>query len=188
MLVAGLSKPGQDIHWVSDQDPIFDNEPRESDTISVFANLLRLFVPHDLGQVRYGTTAYGDEPLFQEDLVAVPDIMCGATAEIFTVIKRKYTNIPEIYSELPTLLNRPQKFLDWYASGPWPLKRYICVFESRKEKLPSVKILHPHLLVRSPIVSGDELFTHAVLRCMSERRETRGPGAGNVFASVRKHA
>jgi hypothetical protein len=143
MLVAGMSSPGQDIHWVSDQDAAFANDAMEKDTVDVFANLLTIFSPHKLGQVRYGTTAYGEEPLFQEDLAAVPDLMCGATCEIFTSIMREYNDIPEIYSKLPKLTGRPQEFLNWYASGPWPLKRYIC-----SGRAPSVGILHPALLGR----------------------------------------
>jgi hypothetical protein len=152
MVVAGLSRPGQDVHWVSDQDAVFDTVPREIDTIGVFSKLLNVYSPHDLGQVHYGTTAYGAEPLFQEDLAAVPDLICGAASEILTTIKREYTDIPDIYSALPKLANRPRQFLNWYASGPWPLKRYICSFEARKGRPASVGILDPSLLVRSPIV------------------------------------
>ena len=154
MVVAGLSNPGQDIHWVSDQDSALDNEPKERDTVSTFAKLLRMFVPHELGQLRYGTTACGAEPLLQEDLAAVPDLMCGAACEILTSIRREYTGIPEICSRLPKLAKRSQQFLDWYASGPWPLKRYICSFEGRKGRPASVGILDPSLLGRSPIVAG----------------------------------
>jgi hypothetical protein len=39
MLIAGMSHPGQDIHWVSDQDPAFANESIEKDTLSVFTAL-----------------------------------------------------------------------------------------------------------------------------------------------------
>jgi hypothetical protein len=154
-LMAGLSNSGQDIHWVSDQDSAFANEAKEKDTISVFSQLLTLFLPHKIGQVRYGTTANGFEPLLQEDLVAMPDLMCGATAELFTAIKREYTDIPDIYAMLPKLTNRPQQFLQWYANSDWPLKRYICTFEGREGRPSSAAILHPDLLARSPvIVSG----------------------------------
>ena len=33
MLVAGMSIPGQDIHWVSDQDAAFANDAMEKDTV-----------------------------------------------------------------------------------------------------------------------------------------------------------
>jgi hypothetical protein len=150
MLVAGLSKPGQDIHWVSDQDSAFANERIEKDTLSVVVKLLKIFSPHKLGQLRYGTTACTGSDLLEEDLAAIPDLMCGAACKILTSIKREYTDIPEIYSRLPKLPSRPQEFLKWYASGPWPLKRYICSFESRKGRPPSVEILHPSLLVSWP--------------------------------------
>lgn len=152
MLVAGLSSPGQDIHWVSDQDPVFANISIENETISVFAKLLELFSLHKLGQVRYGTTADGDEPLFQEDLAAVPDLMCGASSEMFTSIRREYGNIPDIYAKLPTLTGRSREFLNWYANWPCPLKRYICTFENRVGRPASVGILDPSLLVRSEVL------------------------------------
>jgi hypothetical protein len=151
MLVAGMSRPGQDVHWVSDRDAAFANDAMEKDTVGVFARLLTMFSPHKLGQVSYGTTAHGVEPLFQEDLAAVPDLMCGATCEIFTSIKREYVDIPDIYARLPKLTIRPQEFLKWYASGPWPLKRYICSFESRKGRPASVGILHPGLMGRDAL-------------------------------------
>jgi hypothetical protein len=154
MLVAGLSNPGQDIHWVSDQDPAFANEPIEKDTVSVVVKLLNIFSPHKLGQLRYGTTACTGSDLLEEDLAAIPDLMCGAACEIFTSMKREYTDIPQIYSRLPKLTSRPQEFLKWYASGPWPLKRYICSIESRKGRASSVGILHPSLLGRSEVIAG----------------------------------
>jgi hypothetical protein len=153
LFVAGLSKPEQNIHWVSDCDPAFANEFVESDTARAFAKLLDVFLSHKLGEVRYGTTACGAEPLFQEDLAAIPDLMCGAACEILTSIKREYTDIPEIYFKLPKLGRRSRDFFEWYASGPWPLKRYVCSFESRKGRPLSVKIMDPALASRSPIVT-----------------------------------
>jgi hypothetical protein len=150
MLIAGLSNPGQNIHWVSDEDPVFANESFESDTTHVLTELLRLFLPHGLGEIRYNTTAHGQEPLLQEDLVAVPDLMCGATCEIMTAIKRKYAEIPEGPADLPELADRPRAFLDWYAGGPCPLKRYVCTFEVRKGGVLRAWVLPPNLLFRLP--------------------------------------
>jgi len=147
MFIAGLSSPGQDIHWVSDQDRAFANEAIEKDTLGVVVKLLNIFSPHKLGELRYGTTSCTGSDLLEEDLAAIPDLMCGAACEILTSIKREYKDIPEIYSKFFKLTSRPRVFLKWYASGPWPLKRYICSFESRKGRAPSLGILHPSLLV-----------------------------------------
>jgi len=147
MFIAGLPSPGQDIHWVSDQDRAFANKAIEKDTLGVVVKLLNIFSPHKLGELRYGTTSCTGSDLLEEDLAAIPDLMCGAACEILTSIKREYKDIPEIYSKLPKLTSRPREFLKWYASGPWPLKRYICSFESRKGRAPSLGILHPSLLV-----------------------------------------
>jgi hypothetical protein len=147
MMVAGLSSSGQHIHWVSDHDASFANNALETDTMRVFMMLLNTFLPHQLGQIYYGTTASGVEPDFQEDLAAIPDLMCGASCEIFTSIKREYTDIPLIYSRLPRLERRAQEYWQWYANGQWPLKRYICAFESRDRRNPAVKILDPKNIV-----------------------------------------
>lgn len=145
LLVAGLSNRGQAVHWVSDEDPIFANQSIERDTTRLFHALLRLFLPHELGEVRWNTTAHGDEPLLQEDLVAVPDLMCGATCEVLTAIERKYREIPAT-ANLPDLSARPRAFLEWYASDSARLKRYVCVFEGRANRPPSVQMLPPKVL------------------------------------------
>jgi hypothetical protein len=155
MLVAGMSRPGQEILWVSDQDPAFANEARENDTASVFGKLLTLFAPHKLGPVHYGTTASGAEPLFQEDLVAVPDLFCGATCEFFTSAKKEYGNLPRIGVKISSLDSRTHAFLKWYASGPWPLRRYICSIENRKGERPTVGILTPDLLWQGNILAAE---------------------------------
>ena len=143
LLVAGLSNPGQAIHWLSDEDPVFANASIESDTTRLFGALLRLYQPHSLGEVRYNTTENGDERLFQEDLVAVPDLMCGATCEVITAIKREYVDIPKDLAKLPELSERAQAFLNWYAGDSPKLKRYICTFEGRGSESPRAWILPP---------------------------------------------
>ena len=151
--IAGLSSPGQHIHWVSDQDQVFANDAIAKDTVSVVVRLLNVFSPHKLGELRYGTTEITKEDLVEEDLAAIPDLMCGATCEIATAIKRKFTDFPQIYTNLPKLSRRAQEFLKWYADAHCPLKRYICAFETRKGKLPSLGIIHPSLLGREPILT-----------------------------------
>ncbi|WP_254508752.1 hypothetical protein [Anatilimnocola floriformis] len=146
LLVAGLSNPGQAIHWLSDEDPVFANASIESDTTRLFNALLRLFQPHPIGEVRYNTTKDGAEQLLQEDLVAVPDLMCGATCEVITAIKREYVDLPEVALKLPGISERAQAFLNWYASDSLKLKRYICTFEGRGEEPSRVWVLPPSLL------------------------------------------
>ncbi len=151
-LVAGISSPNQDIYWVSDKDAAFINAQRSRETLTVFAKLLSLLSSHKLGQVHYGTTACTREDLFEEDLVAIPDLMCGATCEILTAIKNEYVEIPDIYAQMPKLDARAQSLLNWYSSGPFPLRRYICSFEHRKGRPSSVGILQPGLMRTLPIL------------------------------------
>jgi hypothetical protein len=142
MIVAGLSRPNQAIHWLSDQDAAFANEKVENDTMAAFRSFLNLYLPHPISEIRYSTTAQSAEPLFQEDLLSVPDVMCGAACEIHTAMKRLCGNLSDFQGEFPDLSDRAREFLDWYANrGQWPLKRYFCSFESREGRVPSAGIL-----------------------------------------------
>lgn len=152
MVIAALSASGQDIHWLSDSDASFANDEIEADTIKVFMKLLNLFSPHPLGKIYYGTTATGLEPDLQEDFASIPDLMCGACCEIFTTIKRECIDIPMIYSRMPKLGHRAVEYLQWYASGTWALKRYMCAFESRTTQVPAVKIFGPGNIGVNPLL------------------------------------
>jgi hypothetical protein len=152
--IAGLSSPNQHIRWVSDRDRLFANDAIAKGTVGVVVRLLNVFSPHKLGELHYGTTEITKEDLVEEDLGAIPDIMCGATSEIITAMKRKYSDFPRIYTNLPRLSRRAENFLKWYADAHSPLKRYICAFETRKGKVPSLGVLHPSLLGRGPILTA----------------------------------
>lgn len=81
VLVAGLSTRGQNIIWITDQDAIAPNPPRLTDLTRMFGHICSHYLSHDLGHMRIGTTAVDDGTRSVEDLVALPDLAAGATAE-----------------------------------------------------------------------------------------------------------
>ena len=126
-VVAGLSSPGQDLWWVPDRDDSNANDVLEKDTVNVFLRFLTIFCPHPLGKTYHGTTELTAPDMLEEDLAAIPDLMSGGAAEVYTAIRRQYGEIPYVYTALPRLGRRAQNFLNWYGEfGPL---RYVCTFQ-----------------------------------------------------------
>lgn len=87
--VAGLSAPGQDLIWLTDEDEIAAN-PRGLTTLtSIFANVASHYLPHNLRHLRCGTTASDNGSLQIEDLAALPDLVAGALTELLTAYYRE---------------------------------------------------------------------------------------------------
>jgi len=82
-LVAGMSRPMQDVLWVTDQDEIAANPERLAELTSVFGTVTSHLSPHNLGHLRVATTASDPGDLSLEDLTAIPDLAAGAIAECF---------------------------------------------------------------------------------------------------------
>ena len=141
LFVAGLSSPGQDILWISDQDAVFANESFHRDTGTLFTKLLNAFSSHTFGQISIGTTVITESDLLEEDLASIPDLMVGATCEILTCMRREFGHMPRIVVEMPSLSDRAEHFVQWLQDESRPLKRLICVLESRADRGFSVGTL-----------------------------------------------
>lgn len=89
LLVGGLSRPHQNIYWISDQDAIFANQRRSRDTKRMMDSFSSHYVPHQLGEIGLGTTAIDEGDRHDEDLNAIPDLMGGAVAEMTTAVAKK---------------------------------------------------------------------------------------------------
>jgi len=78
LLIAGLSRPGQNILWVSDEDAILANEARMREVPQLVGGMMSNLLDHTLGHLRYTTTHYDSGQGHLEDLVAIPDLVAGA--------------------------------------------------------------------------------------------------------------
>ena len=83
-LVGGLSRPNQNIYWISDQDNLFGNERQSRDVARLLSAFSSHYIPHPLGEIGIGTTALDEGGRWEEDLTAIPDIVAGALAETTT--------------------------------------------------------------------------------------------------------
>jgi hypothetical protein len=86
VLLAGMSRAGQDVVWITDDDAIAPNVSGLTAMTKLFVAVSSQFLPHMLGHARVGTPSMsamnesGRRRL--EDLVAIPDLVAGAVAEI----------------------------------------------------------------------------------------------------------
>jgi len=83
LLVAGLSRPGQDLLWITDEDEIAANEQRLTELVLGFSNVASHYLTHSLGHLRVGTTRSDTGSRDVEDFAAIPDLAAGAAAEAF---------------------------------------------------------------------------------------------------------
>lgn len=86
LFIAGLSKPGQNIYWISDQDLIFANPSKSEDVACLLSALTDMYVDYELGELGIGTTNLDEGDRLVEDLAAIPDLSAGALSEYLTAL------------------------------------------------------------------------------------------------------
>lgn len=84
LLIGGLSKPDQNIYWISDEDELFANEAASLDLRDLLGRFSTAYTPHALGELGLGTTSIDEGDRFEEDHVAVADLAVGAVAEMLS--------------------------------------------------------------------------------------------------------
>lgn len=133
LLLAGLSMPGQDVIWVTDNDAIVPNVDRLREATKLAASIASLYLPHTLGNLRFGTADVdpGDQQI--EDLLSLPDLVSGTLVEAFTVLRQREL-FPDggVALAFPSSLpEKPRSVLRWLADGEYgkPLKRLTYTME-----------------------------------------------------------
>jgi len=143
-LVAGLSVEGQSVIWFSDDDDIApnagpDDRTRTVELAEILTTVISHYVPHRIHEIIVGT-AKDDEPSMSlSDLIAIPDLACGAWCEFLShVPASEFVNgTPAVGAALNTLSRRALQILSWFAEEHQPLKRLLCVVG---EVLPDQKV------------------------------------------------
>ncbi len=117
-LLSGLSAPGQNVWWFSDEDEIFPNEDRLRDAVNLFANYSSHFLGHQLGHLRIGTAASDSGDLWLEDLLSIPDLVAGSFTEM--VRSNQKGGIPTsgklVTPPLDGLVRKAQGVLAWLSN------------------------------------------------------------------------
>lgn len=86
LLVGGMSQPNQTVTWLSDEDNLFSNERHSLDVARLLGNFTEHHVKHPLGARGIGTTALDEGDRAIEDIVAIPDLVAGAVAEMANAV------------------------------------------------------------------------------------------------------
>lgn len=134
VLLAGLSMPGQDVLWITDNDAIVPNVGRLTEATQLAAQVVSIYLPHTLGSFRFGRTAEtepGDQQI--EDLLSLPDLVAGTLVDALTALRRnKVFPTGSVGVAFPNgLPEKPRSVLRWLANGEYgrPLKRLVYTME-----------------------------------------------------------
>ncbi len=123
--VAGLSAPGQNVVWFTDQDDIAANHARLTQLTSIWATIMSHYLRHNLGHLRCGTTESDNGTLQIEDLAAIPDLVAGALAEAITCYDNE-SCIPggSVIILLPRSVSpKSRSIIEWLARASGSLRR-----------------------------------------------------------------
>lgn len=91
VLVDGLRGPGQNLHWITDDDAIVSTEKAQLDAMNLMGGILHKY-PDDCLEIGLGIASKFDDERCAEDLVAIPDLAAGAFSETLTTIGK--SNMP----------------------------------------------------------------------------------------------
>ena len=132
-LVSGLSRAGQNIWWVTDQDEIVANNDRLKVVTRCFAAITSGYLTHQLGSLRCGTNELDERTGITRDLTSIADLVAGALAEAWHVgSKEKSLPSRGQASRLSKqVVPKAQQILRWLCDKDQPLKRLVCVLEAR---------------------------------------------------------
>jgi hypothetical protein len=132
LLVSGLSAETQDILWVSDQDEIAPNPKKHNHAGHVIHHHISTYAPKNNGLFVFVTTEADLNTRRIEDVVAIPDLVAGALAEVLSQAKLAgrrsgtplWIRVPE---EVP---DKARLILGWFGAQSFPLRRLAIVLDA----------------------------------------------------------
>ncbi|MBX7481648.1 hypothetical protein [Qipengyuania qiaonensis] len=131
MFAAAMSREGQDVMIITDEDEVASNVSQLTQLTELFSRVLGNSLTHNLGHIRVGTTQSDDGTLALEDLAAIADLAAGALCEILSAMeKRGYGPRKGIISLLPQVASPKARLIGhWLASNQASLQRAIIMLE-----------------------------------------------------------
>ncbi|MCI0738462.1 MAG: hypothetical protein L0Y72_05415 [Gemmataceae bacterium] len=132
LLVSGLSAETQDILWVSDQDEIAPNPKKHNHAGHVIHHHITRYAPKNHGLFVFVTTEADLNARRIEDVVAIPDLVAGALAEVLSQaqLAGRGAGTP-LWIPVPDGV--PQKarlILKWFGAQSFPLRRLAIVLDA----------------------------------------------------------
>lgn len=152
VLVGGLSRPGQNLHWITDEDEIVANEDYQSHACQVLAGMLHHYSAGGLGQFRFGIAGKFNDERRAEDLISIVDLAAGAFAETLTSLSE--SRIPKSTNVfIPTpgkTSTKAELILGWLSDSTVPLKKIVCLVRPWTSGQFLVSFGSPELRINPP--------------------------------------
>lgn len=117
LILSGLSCPGQNLYWFTDEDEILCHVQRHITITNLFALVSGLYFENEMGHFKLGSTEYSGECLLIEDLCSIPDLASGGLCELINcnveTMGRLYNNIS---LNIPNSLSyKSKRVLNWLS-------------------------------------------------------------------------
>ena len=137
--LGGLTKPKQDVTWITDQDEIVANSILSEAFLEMVTIVTQSYFPHSLKDITIATTASNNrENMELEDLTAIPDLLAGAFSEYFTFY---YKNYPNYFAEntisvpnLESMSKKTRRILHFGSVSSNSLKKMILLITPEQNK------------------------------------------------------
>ena len=132
--VAGLSREGQDVLWITDEDEIAANPTRHTELVEVFARISSHYLPHPLRHLRIATTASDTGERDLEDFVSIADFSAGAVCAALNAYRYSGILLPTriIVQPAREIPRKASQLLSWFSEGGTALKRLVLVLENEE--------------------------------------------------------
>jgi len=136
LLMRGLSGPGQDLWWFTDEDEIAANEGRLRSMVNIFARVSSHYLSHNMRHMKIGTTESDTGRRDIEDYVAICDLAVGAVHECLASEGLKAAlETPSLFIPKGRVkLAKVSQIMDWLSDNREPLKRMIVVLDENSGK------------------------------------------------------
>ncbi len=132
IFLAGMSRTGQNVLWLTDDDSIAPNVGGLTELTELFSYVASEYLDYNLGHLRVGIPSISDTPdRLLEDLIAIPDLIAGAVSEILILQgsdKELIINIP------PSVYLAPDPFRSAFIH---PQSKDFRVYTAGQDKLLS---------------------------------------------------
>ena len=147
LFVSGLSRPSQDVLWVTDEDAIVPNEAKHRELVTIFGRVCSHYLAHTLRHMRVATTASDSGKRDVEDFVSLSDLACGALAEVATRYRRTGTLVGGgVVTPVPRgLSSKTLHVMNWLSDDRHALKKLFLAIDPFDDSTAlTVRLLNFH--------------------------------------------
>lgn len=152
-LVSGFAAAGQNVMFILDEDEVAANVPQLTKLTHFFAQVCASHGGPMMGGLRCGTAKSDDGSLQLEDLVALPDLVAGASAEFLWALDRDGAGVMSpLLQRLPRALSwKCRMIMPWLMHEGGSLDRILCVIDGGSSATKWRATIPRYFTVDSPI-------------------------------------